>query len=231
MDYVSEKDLIQLNLGAEPSDAQQVDQAIKLINFGKTEAAKTILLDVYQRVPSDYKIQIDCENYTYIKFWDRRHFERYEWWHKKNEPVHQPIKAIPNAYGRACWWLGFIENEEMNFEIALTYLTVGRELEPNNPEFCTEFGCAFMAIGDYDAALMEYRTITGVDPRLMTKYLSKESFGVAVRGTGLAHAYLGNMDEAMEAYHLSNSYEPGNPVAKQLLSHIVMSQYLKKVKE
>ena len=198
----------------EQRDAEQVEEAVKLLVDEHLVEAERLLWDVASRAPAAYELVRTNGTQLDIKFWDLSDFLHYVMWQQKHG-IERGITWIPSAYPKAFYYLGFLRVRQGRYQEAIPFLDRGEALEPTNPNFRLERAQAIARMGRYQDSLPHYQQIRELGPHTSAKHL-----GLALRGQGFALIELQRFDEAEDCFQQSLEFDPESPVAQNELAYI-----------
>jgi len=198
----------------ESEDAKLVDKAGELMDQNELVPAIKLLKQVISNTPIDYSNEYEINNTKFIKFWDKNQFVHFVTWKRQFEEVVE-VDWIPNAYPKACFYMGCIYSHKKQFEAALPYLSKGYLLEPTNPLIVFELAYAHLALGNTAQSIKLFNKVNKE-----SEYVSGRDYAKSLRGKGIALIDLGNLDRA--EYYLLESLkgDPGNQLAHDELLYI-----------
>jgi tetratricopeptide (TPR) repeat protein len=198
----------------EIADAKLVDQAATYIQDGHSRVALRLLTDVHARIPADYRHSYELDDAVCIKFWSLAEFIEYAASLKPSERGKR-IDWVPNAYPRACYYLGYLSIEAGDFEHATEFLDQGLRMEPGNAKLANEKAQALVRLRRLGEA-------KGLCDGVLSRsgFVCKHDKAVALRTKGFILIEAGQLNEAEAVFRQSLEHEPENALAAQELAHI-----------
>lgn len=199
----------------EGDDAKLVDQAAILIAEGELEAARQSLNQVVTRTPSRYVHVLHHDHgWVHIKFWDTEEFIEYVgWMQARGTPT--SVAAIPNAYPRAFYYLGYLAIEAGDYERAIELMDKGLQLQPDDPRLGLEKAEALVRLEHFPEASAIYDRILTSDG-----FVRATDKARCLRAKGYLLIEAGDLNGAEAALRQSLQIEPESPVALNELDHI-----------
>jgi tetratricopeptide (TPR) repeat protein len=198
----------------EARDAKAVDAAIAALTRGRIDEAERALLAVVKNTPPDYAYACEREGRRFVKFWSMAEFlhgvARLK---ARGDAI--GLTWVSNAYGRAHYYLGYIEVHRKRPERAVRWLDAGLKLEPSSAHFRLEKAQALSILGDVAGALRLYEEVLA-----MGEDVPPPDRAMALRGKAVKLIDLGALDDAEGCLLESLKLDPKSPVARNELTYI-----------
>ena len=171
----------------ERDDADKVEQAIALIDAGKTAEARAMLEQVAANCPEFYVYDFGTLKEVHIKFWSLTEYLGYIALTRiPGQEVEQEVIWLKSAYPRAYYHLARLELLAGNDDAAAAHLDKALLMEPDHPECLMEMAEISVRAGDSARAVEQFDLALGSRPYMpaavMPQLLAGKAKQLAVMG-------------------------------------------------
>ncbi len=187
--------------------------AKSLMVKGDMSGAEKLLLEVVEKMPSDWKPIEETDDKIVGAFYDKDEFLSYVKFYEPKKRKEIVWRGI--SYSSAFKDLAYIAIERKDYKSALEYLDKALSLEPDHIAAMHEKAFILVRQGLYQESYDLYMKSLSV-----REWASDKQRARALRGVGGALIDLGKLDESEAEFKRSLEFEPGNDVALKELKYI-----------